>query len=55
MPKGQRLRQAIKIVIYNVYAFFEEQHKKSKACVPAKSSTKTARPRGIACVQSSVF
>ena len=42
MPKGQRLRQAIKNIICNVYAFFEEQHKKSKACVPANASTKTA-------------
>ena len=42
MPKGQRLRRATKNIICNVYAFFEEQHKKSRACAPAKLSTKTA-------------
>jgi hypothetical protein len=46
MPKGQRLRRATKNVICNVYAFFEEQHKKSKARVPAKLSTKTAQATG---------
>ena len=47
MPKGQRLRRATKNVICNVYAFFKEQHKKSKSCVTAKLSTKMARVMGV--------
>ena len=41
MPKGKRLNRTAKNIIFSVYSYFEEQHRKSKVCVTAKLSSKT--------------
>ena len=46
MPKGKRLNRTVKNIIFSVYSYFEEQHRKSKLCVAAKLSSKTAQATG---------
>ena len=46
MPKGKRLNWTAKDIIFSVYSYFEEQHRKSKVRVAAKLSSKTAQATG---------
>ena len=46
MPKGKRLNHTAKNIIFSVYSYFEEQHRKSKFRVAAKLSSKTAQATG---------
>ena len=46
MPKGKRLNHTAKNIIFSVYSYFEEQHRKSKVRVATKLSLKTAQATG---------
>ena len=46
VPKGKRLNCTAKNIIFSVYSYFEEQHRKSKVRVAAKLSSKTAQATG---------
>ena len=46
MPKRKRLNHTAKNIIFSVYSYFEEQHRKSKVRVAAKLLLKTAQATG---------
>ena len=46
MPNGKRLNRTAENIIFSVYSYFEEQHRKSKVRVAAKLSSKTAQATG---------
>ena len=46
MLKGKRLNRTAKNIIFSIYSYFEEQHRKSKVRVAAKLSSKTAQATG---------
>ena len=46
MPNGKRLNRTAKNIIFSVYSYFEEQHRKSKVHVATKLLLKTAQATG---------
>ena len=46
MPKENKLNCTAKNIIFSVYSYFEEQHRKSKVRVAAKLSSQTAPATG---------
>ena len=46
MPKGKKLNCTAKNIIFSIYSYFEEQHRKSKFRIATKLSSKTAQATG---------